>query len=146
MKTNRNRWPAVAAFGLLVLGAGANTASAQNRYQGSFTLPHEVRWQGRIMPAGDYIFSLASLSFPAMLRLQGPNGAMFVPASGISNAAANGKSSLRIVPRDGKRFVAEICLAELGVHLRYSVPKAPKEELLAKGSSATETVLVAAKK
>ena len=146
MKTNRSRLLAMAAFGLLAIGACANTATAQNRYEGKFTLPHEVRWQGRVMPAGDYTFSIQSLSLPAMLRLQGPNGAMFIPTSGISDAATNKKSSLTIKERRGARFISELYLAEPGVHLCYSVPKAPKEELLAQGPSSTETVLIAAAK
>ena len=146
MKTNRSRFLTLVAFGLLALGASANTASAQNRYAGKFTLPNEVRWQGRVMPAGDYTFSLASISMPAMLRLDGPDGAAFVPTSGISDAATNKKSSLTIEHRGGGRFVRELYLAELGVHLRYAVPKAPKETLLAQEPSTTESILIAAMK
>ena len=144
MKTNRSRFLAVVAFGLLAIGACANTAAAQNRYEGSFTLPHEVRWEGRVMPAGDYTFSLNSVSPSAMLRVQGPNGATFIPTAGISDAATSQKSSLTIVHRRGTRFVEELYLAGLRVHLRYSVPKVPKEELLAQGPSTKESVLIAA--
>lgn len=144
MKINRSHFLAVAAFGLLAMGACANTATAQARYQGSFTLPQEVRWQGRVMPAGEYTFSLNSVSPSTMLRLQGPNGPMFVPTSGISNATTDKKSSLTIERRGGARFVSELYLAELGVHFCYSIPKAPKGQLLAKGPSSTESVLIAA--
>jgi hypothetical protein len=144
MKTHRSRFLAMVAFGLLAVSAGANTAAAQNRYDGKFTLPHEVRWQGRVMPAGEYTFSLPSISMPAMLRLDGPNGTAFVPTSGISDAATDKKSCLTIEHRGGARFVSELYLAELGVHLRYSIPKAPKEQLLAQGPSSTESVLIPA--
>jgi hypothetical protein len=146
MKTNRSRFLALAAFGLLVIGATANTAAAQNRYEGKFTLPHEVTWQGRVMPAGDYSFSLASVSLPAMVRLQGPAGAAFIFTSGISEIASDKQSSLTIERRAGKPFVREIYLAELGVHLCYTVPKAKKEQLLAQGPSTTETILIASAK
>jgi hypothetical protein len=146
MKTTRSRFLAMAAFGFLAVSACANTAAAQTRYEGKFTLPNEVRWQGRVMPAGDYTLSLNSIAPPAMLTLKGPNGAIFVPTMGISDKFAGQKSSLRIVRRGGIRFVEELYLAGLKVHLCYSVPKAPKEELLAQGPSVEEYVLIASAK
>lgn len=144
MRTNRSRFLAMFAFGLLAVSAGVNTAAAQTRCAGKFTLPHEVRWQGRVMPAGEYTFSLNSVSASTMLRLEGPNGPMFVPTSGISDAVTDKKSSLTIEHRGRARFVSELYLAELGVHFRYSIPKAPKEQLLAQGTSSKESVLIAA--
>lgn len=142
MKINRSHFLAVAAFGLLAMGACANTATAQARYQGSFTLPQEVRWQGRVMPAGEYTFSLNSVSVSTVLTLHGPNGRFFIPTAGISDAVTDKKSSLTIEHRGGARFVSELYLAELGVHLCYLVPKAPKEKLLAQGPSAIESIRI----
>ena len=146
MKTTRSRFLMMAAFGWLAIGVFANTAAAQARYKGKFTLPNEVRWQGQVMPAGDYTFSLDSIARPATLRLQGPTGGIFIPTVSISDKFAGEKSSLRIVRRGGIRFVEELYLAGLNVHLRYSVPKAPKEELLAQGPAAEEYVLIASAK
>jgi hypothetical protein len=142
MKINRSHFLAAAAFGLLAMGACANTATAQARYQGRFTLPEEVRWQGRVMPAGEYTFSLNSVSLSAMLTLQGPSGRLFIPTAGFSDAVTGKKSSLTIQHRGGARFVSELYLAELGVGLCYLVPKAPKQELLAQGPPAIESIRI----
>lgn len=125
----------------------ANPAAAQQTVcKGNFTLPYEVRWQGNTLPAGDYTFSMRSFASPKLIQIQGPNGGIFVMPVGTSQVRAEDRSRITIELRGGSRFVRDLYLAEIGIHLRYSVPKAPKEELLAQAPEASEQVFVATSK
>jgi hypothetical protein len=75
MKTKFTRIIAIATFGLIAICASASSASAQNAFQGKFTLPNDVRWANATLPAGDYTFSLSSstmssdrMAVPSSLR------------------------------------------------------------------------------
>ena len=62
---------------LSALNFAPSLASAQDE-SGRFTLPHQVRWQNAIVPAGDYSFTLQSVGSSEMLTLRKISGA---PAS-----------------------------------------------------------------
>ena len=145
MTSLRNRIFATAAFALAALCASAVPASAQAVCAGSFTLPQEVRWQGGTFPAGEYTFRMDSVAAPARIMLNGPDGRALVSALVADQDAGGGPSSLTIERRGGRAFVRELYLASTGLRLRYHVPKAPKEQLLAQGPVTTERVLVAMK-
>lgn len=143
MTSLRNRMLAIAALALAAICASAVPASAQAAYAGTFTLPHEVRWQGGTFPAGNYTFRMDSAAAPASITLKGPDGSAFVSAIVADQDARGGQSSLTIVRRGSKAFVHDLYLAPIGRRLQYSVPKAPKEELLARATATTEHILVA---
>lgn len=142
MKSHRIPILAMAVFGLIAFCTFANPAAAQGGRQGSFTLPNEVRWQGVVLPAGEYTFSLESTGLSAKVVVRGKNIGAFVMAIEASSSRTDQPSELIIERRSGSCFVRELYLAELGLHLRYSVPKAPKEQLLAQGPTTTERVLI----
>jgi hypothetical protein len=142
MKSLRNRILAIAVLGLATFAANAIPAAAQTSFQGSFTLPIDVRWQNVTLPAGNYTFVMKSASAPSQIQLRGAKGA-FILANTASTNEPGGRSVLIIEHRGGSRFVRELYLAPIGMRLRYSVPKLPKSEQLAKGPSVTEEVLVA---
>jgi hypothetical protein len=141
MKTNRIRTLAMAALGLFAAAALASTASAQSCI-GKFTLRNEVRWQGNVMPAGDYSFVLESAALPAKLLLRGPNGTQILMPTVQSRSRDGQQSFMAIERRHGSGHVRELYLAPIGVHLFYHVPKIPKEELLAQQTPTTERVLI----
>ena len=144
MKTNLIRGFAALAVGLIAVCASAIPAAAQDAAKGSFTLPSDVRWQNASLPAGDYTFSLKSTATPAQIIVRGDNSAAMVMTSVISDRSEGQQSFLIIEHRGGSRFVRELYLAPIGVHLRYSVPEVPKHEReLAQGPVTTEQVLVA---
>ena len=145
MTSLRNRMLVTAALALAAICASAVPASAQAAYAGSFTLPHEVRWQGGTFPAGAYTFRMDSVATPNLITLNGPNGYEFVSAIVADQDARGGQSSLTIERRGGKAFVRDLYLAQIGLRLQYHVPKAPKGELLALGPATTEHILVAMK-
>lgn len=143
MKSLRNRILAIATFALAAMCASAIPAAAQDVFRGSFTLPTEVRWQGATLPAGDYTFSMNSVATPARITLRGPNGGAFVSAIVADKDKISDRSALIIEHRGTMRVVRELYMAQIGLRLQYSVPKIPKEKLLAQGPATTEEVLVA---
>jgi hypothetical protein len=146
MKTKFTRIVAIATFGLIAIYASASSASAQNAYQGKFTLLNDVRWANATLPAGDYSFSLSSPTMSGRVFLQGSNGGAFILTSVIDNRNEGDSSKLTIEHRGGSSFVRSMYLADLGVELTYSAPKTSKQDVeLAKGPVSTEQVLIAKK-
>jgi hypothetical protein len=146
MKTKFTRIVAIATIGLIAICASASSASAQNAFQGKFTLPNDVRWANASLPAGDYTFSLSSTSVPGQVILQGPNGGAFILTSVIDKRNEGGSSKLTIEHRGGISFVRSMYLADLGVELTYRAPKTSKKDVEpAQGPVATEQVLIAKK-
>jgi hypothetical protein len=144
VKINRIRILAMTAATLVAAATFASSATAQGipAVQGKFTLSSAVGWQGDVLPAGDYTFSMQSASLPAQILLQGPNGPHIIMCSGRSEDRSAQESFLTIVRRGDSTYVREIYLAPLGVHFTYSAPKVPKEVLLALGPATTERVLI----
>ena len=144
MKTNLIRVFAALAVGLIAVCASATPAAAQDAAQGCFTLPNDVRWQNASLAAGDYTFTLKSTAIPSQIIIRGQNSAAMVMTSVTSDRPAGDQSFLIVEHRGGSRFVRELYLAPIGVHLRYRVPETPKNEReLAQGPVTTEQVLVA---
>jgi hypothetical protein len=144
MTSLRNRMLVITALALAAVCASATPATAQGVYKGSFTLPHEVRWQNVKLPAGDYTFEIKSLSAPSLITLNGPNGYQFIPAL-VANEKDSEQSMLVIETRGGISAVTELRLSAIGRTLRYAMPKAPKDVELAQGPVTREQVLVAMK-
>ena len=142
MKTTFGRIFAIATIGLVAACALASTASAQNAFRGTFTLPSDVQWGSAKLPAGDYNISMKSAGVPALIVLEGPNGGTYVVTSSTSKSDVEAPSCLRIEQRGDTQFVREIYLAPLQLRLHYFVPKQTKDEL-AKGPASTQQVLIA---
>jgi hypothetical protein len=131
-------------FGLFAVCALAGSTPAQGRISGSFTLPHDVRWQSVTLPAGDYTFSQPSVARTSPMTVTGPNGSVFELAAVISERHEDKPSVLVLQRFGGTYFVREIYLDEIGVQLEYWMPKVPKnEKFLARGPVSTEQILIA---
>jgi hypothetical protein len=145
MKSLRHRILVLTTLGLAALGANAISAVAQSDlYKGSFTLPVAAEWQNARLPAGHYTFSMKSAGFPIQIRVEGENGAVYVGSVGTSQRNSGEKSFLILEQRGDSKFVRELYLAQIGLHVRYYVPAQSKEDLLAKGPAKTERVSVLA--
>jgi hypothetical protein len=144
MKSLRTRMLAITGLGLLGICACANQATAQNTVTGSFTLSHEIHWQSVTLPAGDYTFSTPSLAGSKPMLVRGPKGASFQLPAVVSHNHSD-RPSFLILERLGTTFfVREMDLNEVGLQIRYTVPKFPKTEReLAQGPPSTEQVLIA---
>jgi hypothetical protein len=144
MKSLRNRILTVVAVGLLSIGFGASASQAQAIYKGSFTLDHSIRWQNSTMPAGDYTFTVASTTRTQPITVTGPNGTVFQLAMVVGNTKISEKSVLKLEWRGEDMYVREMDLGQVGLNIRYHVPKATADDkLLAKNHDGSEQILVA---
>jgi hypothetical protein len=109
MKAKFTRIVAIAAFGLIAICASASSASAQNAFQGKFTLPNDVRWANASLPAGDYTLSLSSTAMSGRVFLRGPNGGAFILTSVTDQRKEGDASKLTIEHRGGISFVRSWC-------------------------------------
>jgi hypothetical protein len=117
-------------LGLALLAAcfNAGLASAQV-FQGKFTLPSEAHWGKATLPAGDYAFTLDSVSPTCTLHLyQGRKGAGMIMAQAYDKAYS-GRAELTMVGGT----VRSLNLPDLGIVLQYAPQraKAPVERELA---------------
>src|SRR5438105_1065825 len=143
MRSFQNRILAMIGSGLFAVCAFAGSTPAQGRISGSFTLPHDVRWQSVTLPAGDYTFSQPSVARTSPMTVTGPNGSVFELAAVISERHEDKPSVLVLQRFGGTYFVREIYLDKIGVQLDYWMPKVPKnEKFLARGSVSTEQILI----
>jgi hypothetical protein len=107
---------------VLALGALATSGKAQNAYQGKFTLPFETHWGGAILPAGDYIFTLASASSPYTLYIHGQAGSAIIKASTADERVVSGHAQLNLVDIRNVQTVQTFEAPELGLTFIYATP------------------------
>jgi len=143
MKSMQNRILAIVVLGLFAVCTFSAPTPAQSRISGSFTLPHDVRWQSITLPAGDYTFSQPSVARSSPMTVTGPNGSVFELAAVISERREDKPSVLVLQRFGGTYFVREMYLDKIGVRLEYWTPKLPKnEKVLARGPVSTEQILI----
>ena len=127
MNSLRNRILALTVLGLAYLGSSAIPAAAQGAVcKGSFTLPVATEWQNAKLPAGHYTFSMNSVGFPIHIRVEGENGAVYVGSVGTSQDNSGDKSFLILEQRGDSKYVRELYLAQLGLHVPLLRPVATK--------------------
>jgi hypothetical protein len=103
-------------------------AQQSSVFDGQLRLSEPVNWQGKMLPAGEYTFSVSSTNFPARLILHGPKTSVVILASGRSGGFPEQKSALTIELRGKTRYVRELSLNNPPVAFRYQVPALPKNE------------------
>lgn len=102
-------------LGLLVSFLWAGVANAAPLYRGSFTLPYEVRWNHKVLPAGDYLLRFQDVGTSVFVQIQDAKSGKhvaFIAPMGISDA--KGASALLIAGKGNQRVVHSLRLAELG--------------------------------
>src|SRR5580693_10065973 len=97
----------------LALGALATSGNAQSAYQGKFTLPFETHWRNATLPAGDYTFTLASVSAPCTLYIHGQAGNAIIMASAHDQKVVAGHAQLNLVEIAGVQNVETFEAPEL---------------------------------
>ena len=141
MKISLNRLFATAALGLLSVAASALPVAAQGRFEGHFTLPCEVRWQNATLPAGDYTFTLPSVSYQSAMVVSGPEGSIFEIPREVSTRLVDGRNVLILEQHDGTYFVREMDLS-VG-QLKYRMPKTFESEKLLAKTAAPQQIIIA---
>ena len=119
----------VLLLAVLAAGLSASLANAQE-YEGKFTLPFEARWGGAVLPAGDYTFRVNPSEPPCMVSVsQGQQIVALILTSSTTRGEVAGSSALIAVHSAGSSHIRALQLAEAGVVLEYSPPKAERQLL-----------------
>jgi hypothetical protein len=114
---------------VLAAGLSASLARAQE-YEGKFTLPFEARWGVAVLPAGDYTFRANASQIPCMVSVsQGQQIVALILTNGTDRGEVAGSSALIAVRSAGSYRIRALQLAEAGVVLEYSPPKAERQIL-----------------
>jgi hypothetical protein len=114
---------------VLAAGLSASLARAQE-YEGKFTLPFEAHWGTAVLPAGDYSFRVNPGEEPCMaLVIQGRQGLALIMANSAAKGEVAGSTALIAVRSAGSYRIRALRLAEAGVVLEYSPPKAERQLL-----------------
>jgi hypothetical protein len=147
MKSLRNRILTLVGVGLLSVGFGASASQAQDVYKGSFTLDRQIQWQNATMPAGQYTFTVESTTRSKPVRVTGPDGTIFQLPLVTEQTKVGDQSKLILERRGDNMCVREMDLAQVGLNIRYHMPKATdNDKLLAKANTGTQEVLIAMSK
>jgi len=103
----------------LALGALATSGSAQNAYQGKFTLPFETHWGNATLPAGDYTFAMSSASSQYRLYIRGAQVNAIIMATSTDDRAVADHAQLNLVDIADVQTVQTFDAPELGLTLVY---------------------------
>jgi len=120
-------------LGVITILAANSPLRAQEDVRYSFVLPFEVQWQGMILPAGAYHFSMQAVPSDqaGILFIRDAKGQPAVAALPITvetSGAYSNQSALTIVSRNGKWCVRSLRLGPNGTMRVYSVPRQSKAE------------------
>jgi hypothetical protein len=116
---------------LSALNFAPSFASAQDE-GGNFTLPHEVYWQGAIVPAGEYSFTLQSMGPSEMLMLRkisGASASFMLMANDTDVIGDADTARLIIAAKDGVRYISRLSLPQFEVTLHFAVPRVTGKEI-----------------
>jgi len=111
-------------------------ASAQDTH-GEFTLPHDVRWQNAMVPAGEYRFSYTpdgAMGLLTLAKMSGARTGFVLLVSDTDEIREGGVNQLVLESTSDGSYVSAMKLPEFGMTLHFSLPKSGK--LLAKGVTA----------
>lgn len=117
-------------FTLSALSLSVRPASAEPA-RGHFNLTHEVHWQGAILPAGEYEFSVGERGPSQLLlvrKLSGTQAGYMFLVQDARPSRATDISRLVLVSRPAGSFVDRMELPEFGVTLRFKVPAGATSE------------------
>ena len=123
---------------LSVLNLTAVLASAQDA-KGAFTLTHDVRWQGALVPAGDYQFTLESkggASEMLMLRkISGAAAGFMMLVHDTRPAPPSGLNQIVLESTASGIFVSKMNLPRFELALHFTVPKEGANTQVARAGS-----------
>src|ERR1700686_724764 len=106
-------------LGVLIatLAFGATT-KAQPAFEGKFVLPHEVRWNHAVLPAGQYSIEIASTEAPVVLR-SASTGKSYNTSTPMMADAEKGATRLNITNFGNERRVRSLNLPQIGKALVF---------------------------
>jgi len=104
----------------LFCGTVAQAQDLHPAFSGTFTLPYQVTWGGKVLPPGDYRITIKSTASPmiAMIRTAAGDAVTNVVSGSVDPEKGLG-SKLFISEKDGKLVVNSLALADLRIVLIY---------------------------
>lgn len=139
--SNIRKFVYAALLALTTMNLAPALASAEEVAHGRFTLTHDVHWEGAIIPAGEYHFSLDSDGAPRMLTLSSLSGrrvGFLLMVHDSDDAKPSDRNQLVLQSTPEGSYVSAMELPEFGLTLNFKVPtKAPRmEKQIAKAATA----------
>jgi hypothetical protein len=132
--TSIRKFAYTALLALSTIMLAPSLAGAQEPLRGQFTLPHDVRWENAVVPAGDYQFSLQPEGPAAVLllsKLSGKRtGFMFLVAN-MEETKPSDPNQLVLEGTPEGSYVSAMQLPEFGMTLHFSPPSHAAEKQLA---------------
>jgi hypothetical protein len=126
----------------IVFSAAAN---AQPTFEGKFVLPHEVRWNHAVLPAGEYSIQLESVGAPVVLY-SANTGRSFNTSAPMIADAQKGATRLNITNFGNERRVRSLNLPQIGKSLVFEPLTKTEKEMLAKAGQNDSVPVIAARK
>lgn len=128
--SNIRRFVYATMLALTTLSLAPTLASAEEVAHGKFTLTHEVHWEGAIVPAGEYHFSLDSDGAPRLLTLSSLSGrrvGFLVMVHDSDDAKPSDRNQLVLESTPEGSYVSAMELPEFGFTLNFKVPATEKQ-------------------
>jgi hypothetical protein len=120
-------------------------ANAQPTFEGKFVLPHEVRWNHAVLPAGEYSIQIDSVGAPVVLYSAG-TGTSFNTSAPMIADAEKGATRLNITNFGNERRVRSLNLPQIGKALVFDPLTKTEKEMLAKAGGNDAVPVMAARK
>ena len=133
-------------LGVLIatLAFGA-AAKAQPVYEGKFVLPHEVRWNHAVLPAGEYSIQIDSTREPVVLRSASTNESYYASVP-IMADTEKGAARLNITNLGNESRVRSMNVPQIGKTLIFDPLTATEKEMLAKAGQNSTVPIITARK
>lgn len=137
----------VRLIGAAVLLASLCAAAgyAQPSFVGRFTLPYEVSWGKKVLPAGQYRIIIDELGQAASVQSMDGSTAFFTPLP-VRLDSDGGDTGLVLLIRGNERVVRALNLPHDGVSLVYKSETSAERELLAKANRVVTVPLLSRSK
>jgi len=133
-------------LGVLIatLAFGA-AAKAQPVYEGKFVLPHEVRWNHAVLPAGEYSIQIDSTQEPVVLHSASTNASYYVSVP-IMADTEKGAARLNVTNLGNESRVRSMNVPQIGKTLIFDPLTATEKEMLAKAGQNSTLPIITARK
>lgn len=142
IKTSLFVFVAAASFGV---AATANAqSSAQHAVAIRFTLPFEVYWGAKVLPAGQYTMYFDN-SHPASLVESASGKTTFFTPIPIKNHSDKGPAGLLVMIRGNQRMIRSLNLPKSDLSLVYQPATSAEREILAKAEQVEAVPLTSAR-
>jgi hypothetical protein len=120
-------------------------ANAQPRFEGKFTLSHEVRWGQAVLPAGEYSIRMDSMAANPVISSASGSRTVYAPVPTLADNEKGGMY-LTITLQGNERRVRSLNLPELGKSVIFAPLTKTEREVLAKAGQITTVPVVTAQK